>query len=164
MTIVIEKPYENIKIKGVNQKGVGIPEWRLNNEPDLVTIDIKYQYKSNTLVKGQRQFPHKYTIPKNEILKCEKRQQQTAQGYQMFYVVPISKMTELEQQEVFKPEPPIIIKTEPQSKVPTRPCWACGGTKFAKMPWGYICIICHPSPNPDIVEEIIDVAGKVQMK
>jgi hypothetical protein len=123
----------------------------------MVTVDIKYQYKSNTLVKGQRQFPHKYQVAKSEVLKCDKRQQ----GDQMFYIVPVSKMTEIGD-EVFKPEPPIIIKAEPQSKVPTKPCWACGGTKFAKMPWNYVCIRCHPSPNPDVVEEIIDVAEKVE--
>lgn len=160
MTIEIHKPLENIKIKGVNTKAVGIPEWRLNNEPELVTIDIEYQYKGKSLVQGQRQFPHKYTIPKSEVLKCDKREQKTRNGVQVFYVVPISKMTEIEQQEVFKPEPPIIIKVEPQGKIPNRPCWACGGTKFAKMPWAYVCIFCHPSPNPDIVEEVIDIEEK----
>lgn len=165
MTIEIHKPLENIKIAGENIKAVGIPEWRLKNEPSLVTIDIKYQYKSKSLVKGQRQFPHKYTIAKSEILKCGKRQQQTAQGEQIFYVVPISKMTEMPQKEIApKAEPPIIIKTEPQSKIPTKPCWVCGCTKFAKMPWAYICCLCHPSPNPNIVEEIIDVAERVETK
>jgi len=100
MTIVIEKPLENIKdpLTGRHIKAVGIPEWRVEQETnkngDLI-IEIAYTYKSKSLVQGRRQFPSRYKISKSEVLKCVKRTL-TMQGKEtLCYIVPIEKLTEI---------------------------------------------------------------------
>ncbi len=131
------------------KREVGLAIHKVMQEGELVEVEITYARKSdNTPL-----YTSKFVGTKKMILDCP---QKTIKGVRLAYV-PLHQMKEIEPVK----ESPIIIKTEPQGKIPTRPCWACGCTKFAKMPWAYICIRCHPSPNPDVVEEIIDVAEKV---
>jgi len=103
MTIVIHKPLENIKIGDRHVKAVGIPDWRLRGEPNMVTIDIKYKYRAGPY--KERQFPHLLQISKSEILKCHREYSQTMRSY--YYVVPVEIMTEvkpMEPQVVEKPQ------------------------------------------------------------
>jgi hypothetical protein len=172
VTIVIQKPLENIKIAGKNVKAVGIPEWRLEGEPSMVTVDIQYRYLRGKY--KERQFPYPLQIAKSEILRGEKRFEKTADGKeQLFYIIPVSKMAEVKP----KAETPIAQKTEmPQRgkqeqlvlvdykyEIPTKPHWVCKDTKFWKTIWGeYLCSRCHPNPDPEVNQEEIDIVEKAQ--
>jgi len=100
MTIVIHKPLENIKIGDRHVRAVGIPEWRLRGESDMVTVDIQYKYRAGTF--KERQFPYPFRISKNEIKKCQREYSKTMRDF--YYVVPIEIMTE------FKPKEPQVVE------------------------------------------------------
>jgi hypothetical protein len=112
MTIVIHKPLENIIIGGRHTIAVGIPLWRLRYQPSMVTIDIQYKYRSGSY--RERQFPNLFQISKSEILKCQSRKQGPKED-DLFYIVPIEKMTELKQHEEHKnPEDAITRESQPK--------------------------------------------------
>jgi len=93
MTIVIQKPLENILIKGKHTRAVGISDYRYSQEGDPIIFEIAYEYKTDGIVKGKRQFPHKYKISKADIkLYGIRRQVGDKEGY----VVPIENMTEIQ--------------------------------------------------------------------
>jgi len=151
MTIEIWKPLMmagNKPSSGVRK--VSLAVHKVMQEGDVVKMQIIYRRKDKSLLHA-----NPFLISKAKALTFPKT---TIKGVTCV-TIPLHEFKE----DVLKAEPPIIIKVEPQSKIPTKPCWACGSTKFAKMPWAYICVVCHPSPNPDIVEEIIDVAEKARL-
>lgn len=150
MTIKIWKPLMQANT-GVRK--VSLAVHKIMQEGDVVKVQIIYQRKDKSLL-----HPNPFLISKAKALTFPKT---TIKGVTCV-TIPLHEFKE----DVLKAESPIIIKVEPQSKIPTKPCWVCGCTKFWKAPWGiWICCWCHGNPNPTLEPvEIIDVAEKVGTK
>jgi len=140
MTIKVWKPMMR---SDTGRREVGLAVDKVYLEGDIVEVEIGYIRKGDKT----RLYPNNFVGTKKDILNCP---QKVIQGVRLAYV-PLDML----KQVTPKQEPPIIIKAEPRNygDVPTRPCWVCDGTKFWATPWGeYMCVKCHPSPNP--AEEI----------
>jgi hypothetical protein len=148
MTIEIWKP---LMMASTGVRKVSIAIHKIMQEGDVVKVQFTYRRKDKTLL-----HPYPFLISKVKALTFPKT---TIRGVTCV-TIPLHEFKE----DIPAQEPPIIIQSKPQGKIPNKPCWACKGTKFWLTPFHvYRCCTCYPNPNPEFKAEILDLE-KVKMK